>query len=60
MQNVIQRDTARILGGKTGFTDEAGTCIAVYFKSNGHEMLVITLKAPQKAYQAYHIEDALD
>lgn len=60
MQNVIMRDTSRILGGKTGYTDDAGVCIAAYFKSNGHEMLVITLKAPYEKWKANHITDALD
>ena len=55
----IGLNTDRILGGKTGYTDEAGTCISVLFKSNGHDMLLITLKAPFVKNQNYHIKDAL-
>ncbi len=55
----IGLNTDRILGGKTGYTDEAGTCISVLFKSNGHDMLLITLRAPFVKNQNYHIKDAL-
>lgn len=60
MQNVLQRSTERIIGAKTGYTDDAGTCIAAYFKSGGHEMLVITLKAPFVTGASFNIRDALD
>lgn len=35
----------KIIGSKTGFTLDAGRCISVYFKSNGHEMFLVTLGA---------------
>ena len=59
MQGWIGKSTERILGGKTGYTDDAGTCIAVLFKSGGHDMIAITLKAPYVKNQCYHIKDAL-
>lgn len=56
----LERDTSRIIGAKTGFTDDAGLCISAYFQSNGHELLLITLKAPAELKYAYHINDALN
>ncbi len=53
------RSTARILGSKTGFTEDAGRCISIYFKSNNHDFLAITLGAPNDS-NFYHILDALD
>jgi len=53
------KDTSRILGSKTGFTEKAGRCISAYFISNNHEFLLITLKAPADN-NFYHILDALD
>lgn len=53
------RDTKRILGSKTGFTADAGRCISLYFKSSNHELLLITLGAPNDT-NFYHILDALD
>lgn len=55
----LEIDTSRILGSKTGFTNKAGTCISAYFESNGHEFLLITLKAPSDLKKGYHVHDAL-
>lgn len=52
-------DTSRILGSKTGYTNKAGTCISAYFESNGHEFILITLKAPSELNKGYHVQDAL-
>lgn len=59
-EEIINRDTSRIIGSKTGFTDDAGTCISAYFISNEHEMLLITLEAPPIPKYFYHVNDALD
>ncbi len=48
----------KIIGSKTGFTLEAGRCISVYFKSNGHEMFLVTLGAPPDNKNA-NVLDAL-
>lgn len=53
-------DASRILGSKTGYTDNAGKCISILFNSNGHEYLAITTKAPYPYKTNYHIEDAIN
>lgn len=51
-------DMERIIGSKTGFTLGAGRCISVYFKSNNHEFILVTLNAPSDS--SFHIIDALE
>lgn len=49
----------QILGGKTGFTDEAGLCLASLYTLDGKEYILITAGAPgTHATAPYHIEDA--
>ncbi len=49
-----------ILGGKTGFTDEAGLCLASLAEKDGREYILVTLGAPgDHNTEAYNIEDAL-
>lgn len=52
-------DTTRILGSKTGFTNKAGTCISFLFESNGHKYLAITTGAPQAQGYFYNLLDAI-
>lgn len=52
-------DTSRIIGSKTGFTDNAGICIAATIKSNDHDILIITLGAPYIYGNFYNLKDAL-
>ena len=49
-------DTSLILGSKTGFTDEAGNCLASISKQNGVNYLLVTAHAPIE--YPYHIVDA--
>lgn len=49
-------DTSLILGSKTGFTDDAGNCLASISKQNGINYLLVTAKAP--ITNSYHIIDA--
>lgn len=49
-------DTSLILGSKTGFTDDAGNCLASISKINGVNYLLVTAKAP--ITNPYHIIDA--
>ena len=56
--NLIGVDHGRILGSKTGFTLDAGLCISAIFKSNEHNLLLITLGAPY-SNDYYNIVDAL-
>ena len=51
-------DTTRILGSKTGFTYNAGRCISIYFISNNHEYIAVTLGAPSLS-STIHVTDAL-
>lgn len=48
-----------ILGGKTGFTTDAGLCLATYVEQNGEEYILITLGAGNGSnYPQYHFYDA--
>lgn len=56
---LMNLDTSRILGSKTGFTNKAGTCISFLFTSNGHNYIAITTGAPQVTGYFYNLLDAL-
>lgn len=48
-----------ILGGKTGYTDEAGLCLASLAESGGKEYILVTLGAEgNRSTEQYNIEDA--
>ena len=48
-----------LLGGKTGFTDAAGQCLASLARKDGEEYILITAGAPGSAdTDPYHIWDA--
>ena len=46
-----------IIGGKTGYTDEAGQCLASFARIGGHEYVLVTCGAPYSEYPL-HIYDA--
>jgi D-alanyl-D-alanine carboxypeptidase (penicillin-binding protein 5/6) len=49
-----------ILGGKTGYTDEAGLCLASLAKVGEEEYILITTGAKGNHFsEQYHIADAL-
>jgi len=49
----------KILGGKTGFTNEAGLCLASLAQKNGKEYILVTAGAKgNHATEQYHLEDA--
>ena len=48
----------QILGGKTGFTNEAGLCLASFAEIEGKEYILVTAGAQGTAGEQYHIEDA--
>lgn len=53
-------ETGKILGGKTGYTPEAGLCLASFAQVKGKEYLLVTAKAPgDHDTRPYHIDDAL-
>ena len=39
-------DTSRIIGSKTGTTENAGLCLSSLFRFQDHEMLIVTIHAP--------------
>lgn len=50
-----------ILGGKTGYTDEAGLCLASLADVGGHRYILVTAHAKgSPETPPYHIEDAVD
>ena len=57
---IMDLDTSLILGSKTGFTDDAGYCISIYFKSDDHDLIAVTLNAPRVNDNYYNVRDAVD
>lgn len=50
-----------ILGGKTGYTEEAGHCLASLAQINGQEYILVTAGAPGgPSDEPYHIYDAVN
>ncbi|AKL96503.1 D-alanyl-D-alanine carboxypeptidase DacF [Clostridium aceticum] len=53
-------DGGRILGGKTGYTNKAGLCLASLAVKNGTEYILVTAGAEGNPHtEQYHIMDAL-
>ncbi len=50
-----------IKGGKTGFTDEAGLCLASFAEKGGEEFVLVTTGAmlPPEVSSPLHVEDAV-
>ena len=48
----------KIMGGKTGYTDEAGHCLASMAEINGKEYILVTAGWAQTDDTQYHISDA--
>ncbi len=52
-------DMGSVCGGKTGFTTDAGLCLATYAEEKGSEYILITLGAGSGSnYPQYHFYDA--
>ena len=51
----------RLLGGKTGYTYEAGQCLASLWELDGERLIIVTAgaKVENNAYENRHIEDAV-
>ena len=47
-----------ILGGKTGYTDDAGLCLASYAEVGGMEYILVTAGAAGNTGSPLHVEDA--
>lgn len=50
----------KILGGKTGYTDEAGLCLASLAQVDGKEYIFVTAGAKTGGTPAYNISDACE
>jgi D-alanyl-D-alanine carboxypeptidase (penicillin-binding protein 5/6) len=58
---VLKDDDGEILGGKTGYTGEAGQCLASYMERGGERFILVTAAAKPKDFhkEAMHIDDML-
>ncbi len=52
-------DLSRILGSKTGFTDDAGLCLSSLVKSQDHNILIVTLGAQYEDENVNSLKDNL-
>lgn len=52
-------DTSIITGSKTGFTNAAGFCISVIYKSEEYNYLIVTANADYTLGEPTHVKDAL-
>ena len=56
---VLNLDTSKIIGSKTGNTDLAGLCMLAFFYYEDHEMILITLGAERIDDLPYNLIDTL-
>lgn len=50
-----------ILGGKTGYTEQAGSCLASLASIDGNEYILVTAKADRPSLKSHlHVKDAVD
>lgn len=58
----IYSSNAKVLGGKTGFTDESGQSVITLFKSNNRSYILMVANAMGDPYsgQFWHFEDAME
>lgn len=58
----IHSTNAKVLGGKTGYTDESGQSVLVLYKANGRSYLLIVANAEgsPRLDQYWHYEDAME
>lgn len=56
---ILNLDTSKIIGSKTGNTTNAGLCMSALFDYENHEMLLITLGAKVIDEVPYNLIDAL-
>lgn len=53
-------DTSKIIGSKSGFTYNAGYCFSSLSNINGHEMLVLVLKASKEDNLFHNVIDSVN
>lgn len=49
----------KILGGKTGYTSDAGLCLASFAEIEGREYILVTAGAPGDTGEPLHVRDAV-
>ena len=59
---LINVDGIKVLGGKTGYTDESGQSVIVLYKANNRSYALFLANAMADSYykQRYHIDDAME
>lgn len=57
--NAYKLDVSSILGSKTGYTYDAGLCLASIAEFNGETYLLVTANADYKDHKPYHIMDSV-
>lgn len=56
-----ERAGVTLLGGKTGYTSQAGLCLASFALVNGREYILVTAGAEGNHYtEPFHVQDALE
>ena len=56
-----ERAGATLLGGKTGYTSQAGLCLASFALVNGREYILVTAGAEGNHYtEPFHVQDTLE
>jgi D-alanyl-D-alanine carboxypeptidase (penicillin-binding protein 5/6) len=58
---VLKDESGEILGGKTGYTSDAGQCLASYMERDGERFILVTAAAKPEDFheEALHIDDML-
>ena len=57
---LMNLDISRIIGSKTGYTNNAGLCISSIFESNGHRFIFISTNAEFIFGNYYNLKDNLN
>ena len=59
---LINVDGVKVLGGKTGYTDESGQSVIVLYKANNRSYALFLANAMADSYykQRYHLDDAME
>ena len=58
--STLKLDLSKVEGSKTGFTYDAGYCMASLANIKGQELIIINLDAPYESGVSYHLIDNID
>lgn len=62
-KNIVNQviENGKMLGGKTGYTNEAGLCLASFAQKDGKEYILVTAGADgNHGSQQYNLDDAFE